>query len=75
MKDPMQKVFRLTVSRDDRFGSTYVHLWRRGMKQKCGYVCEMPKYVQKFLYSNYNMPSFTRRNPDIHSTFYTWLFN
>lgn len=75
MKDPMQKVFRLTVSRDNRTNMTIVHLWRRGMVSKVGYVWEMPKYVQKFLNSNYNMPSYVRYEPAINATFYTWLFN
>ena len=75
MKDPMKKVFRLTVSRDERIGATYVHLWRYGMNPKCGYVWQMPKYVQRFLNSNYNMPSYVRDDPAIGATFYTWLFN
>jgi len=68
----MKNVFILTVSVDN-YGTTLVHLFRKGMRPKCDYFYAMPKYVQNFLMSNYNMPS--RTFADNNATFYSWNFN
>lgn len=70
--DPMKKVFILTVS-VDKYGTTLVHLFRKNMRPRCDYFHKMPKYIQKFLMTNYNMPSWTRSNNI--ATFYTWKFD
>lgn len=68
----MKKVYMLIVS-VDKYGTTLVHLFRKEMRPKCDYFYAMPKYVQNFLMSNYNMPSKTYSND--FATFYSWKFN